>query len=223
MGLKISELQNAISLGRGVTSAAQFQVKIQFPSALKVASEPFASENMSIYCQAVGLPGTQVVTTELPVYGSPTKMPYGLVYQDLTLQFICTNSMAQRKLFEEWRRLVVDPTTNYVNYYDSYIGHIWIWKLDQLGNSVHGIYVEEVFPVAIMEQELAYQNNEWLRLTVQLSYRRWRAINDLRAAARAGNEMDPNPQPPGESENPSDPRNDPFEGTPAPKPPRFEP
>jgi hypothetical protein len=220
MALKISELQTAIDDGKGVTLASQFQVVMTLPDALTSTIAGYDSASMCIYCQAVGMPGTQIATTELPVYGPPMKMPYGLVYQDLTLQFICTNNMAQRKVFEEWRRIVVDPTSNYVNYYDTYVGEIWIWKLDQAGKFVHGVYVEEVYPVAIMEQELSYQNNEWLRMTVQMSYRRWRGIYDIIAATKAGfGSQDPNPQPPGKEPN----LEDPFRNTPAPKPPKFEP
>lgn len=220
MGLKITELQQAIDLGNGPTLASQFQVIIEFPLALRARNESFSARNMSFYCQAVTLPGTQVATTELPVYGPPIKMPYGLLYQDLSLQFICTNTMAQRKLFEEWRRLVIDPTSNYVNYYDTYIGNVYILKLNQSGNIVHQLYVEEAFPVAILEQELSTQGNDWLRVTVQLSYRRWRTEFDIAAANRAGFEgTDPNPTPPGETQNPDDI----FVGTPAPRVPRFEP
>lgn len=217
MGLKISDLQETIDIGKGVTLASQYQVQLSFPPALKITNEGFNAQTMSILCQAVGLPGTQIATTELPIYGPPIKMPYGLVYQDLTLQFMCTNTMAQRKVFEEWRRMVVDPSSNYVNYYDTYVGEVWIWKLDQEGNFVHGVYVEEVYPVAILEQELAYQNNEWLRMTVQLSYRRWRGIYDLIAAQKAqtGSTI---PEAPGKEHS-----DDVFADTPAPKVPKFEP
>jgi hypothetical protein len=220
MTLRISELQQAIEVGNGPTLSSQFQVIIEFPQALRAKSDAFNSRNMTFYCQAATLPGTQIATTELPVYGPPIKMPYGLLYQDLTLQFICTNSMAQRKLFEEWRRLVVDPTSNYVNYYDTYIGNVYILKLDQSGKIVHQLFVEEAFPVAILEQELSTQGNEWLRITVQLSYRRWRGQFDLAAANRAGFDgTDLTPSPPGEVVNPGDV----FAGTPAPKVPTFEP
>jgi hypothetical protein len=220
MPLNITKLQRAMDVGNGPTLASQFEVVFQFPQSLRVKNESFSSENMTLYCQAVTLPGTQIVTTDLPVYGPPVKMPYGLLYQDLSLQFICTNTMSQRQIFEEWRRLVVDPTSNYVNYYDTYIGNVDIRKLSQSGTIVHRILVEEAFPVAILEQELSTQGNDWLRITVQLSYRRWRSKFDIAAANRAGFDgTDPNPTPPGETQNP----NDVFAGTPAPRVPRFEP
>lgn len=218
--LKISKLQTAINDGNGPTLASQYHVVFQFPDALKLPllDDSFSSGNMSILCQAVGMPGIQVATTELPIYGPLMKMPYGLAYQDLTIQFICTNDLAQRRIFEEWRRLVVDPTTNYVNYYDRYVGNTWIWKINQKGEYEYGVLVEEVYPVSIMEQELSYQNNDWLRLTVQLSYRRWRGIHDMIAAVRSkfASEV---PGAPGEIPNPKDP----FKNTPAPTVPKFEP
>jgi hypothetical protein len=168
--MNIDKLKTAIDVGNGVTMASHFRVQFTFPESLRaVSSESFSPRNMTIYCQSATLPGTQIATSETPIYGQSVKMPYGLIYQDLTLSFICTNTMSQRYIFEEWRRIIVDPTTNYVNYYDKYVGYAFIQKLDQTGKVVHGIVCEEIYPIAIFEQELAAQNNDWLRLTVQFS------------------------------------------------------
>lgn len=216
--ISISNLKAAIEVGNGPTLASQYEALIFFPPALQAANDGFTPQNMSILCQSVSIAGVQLATTELPVYGPPVKMPYGLVFQDLNISFLCTNSMAQRRIFDEWRRIIVDPTTNFVNYYDTYIGQIFLYKLDQSGNKVHGLTYEEVFPLAIYEQELSANNNDWLRLNVSLSYRRMRTGADLRAADRigGGNTLPPSP---GQTENPDDV----FKNTPAPKVPEFKP
>ena len=217
--MKIDNLKKAIDIGNGVTMASHFAAEIVFPESLRVASnESFSPRNMTIYCQSASIPGTQIATADLALYGPPIKMPYGLIYQDLSLSFICTNSMSQRYVFEEWRRLIVDPTTNYVNYYDKYVGYAFVWKLDQSGKFVYGAVCEEIYPVAILEQELAAQNNDWLRLSVQFSYRRWRGIYDIAAARKAGFES-VIPTAPGEDINPGDV----FSKTPAPSVPKFVP
>ncbi len=127
--------------------------------------------------------------------------------------------MAQRVIFEEWRRIIVDPTSNFVNYYDTYIGEIVVQKLDAMGNVSHSILYEEAFPVAIYEQELSSTNNDWLKLSIQFSYRKWRTKLDLKAAKNAGFPSTEIPSSPGEEQNPTDI----FNKTPAPKVPTFRP
>ncbi len=217
MPISIDILKAALDLGNGPTMASQFQVIFSLPSALRTGSEGFNSTSLSILCQSATLPGTQVATTELPVYGPGVKMPYGLIYQDLNITFLCTNSMAQRKIFEEWRRIIIDPTSNYVNYYDTYVGEILVQKLNQSGQASHSVLYEEAFPIAIYEQELASTNNDWLKLSVQFSYRRWRTKLDLTAASTAGFGSVEIPEAPGEVGNPSDI----FKNTPVPKVPSF--
>lgn len=219
MSISINNLKSVIDLGNGPTMASQFQVLFKLPSALRTGNEGFTSSTLSILCQSATLAGTQISTTELSVYGPPVKMPYGLVYQDLNISFLCTNTMAQRMVFEEWRRIIVDPTSNYVNYYDTYVGHIIVQKLNQAGQIVHSVLYEEAFPVAIFEQELSSTNNDWLKLSVQFSYRRWRSRLDLNAASEAGFGSIEIPQAPGEENNP----NDLFKDIPLPKVPEFKP
>lgn len=219
MSISIKRITTAIELGNGPTMASQFRVSFAFPQALKTAHEGFKSSEISVLCQSVSLPGTQVATTELPVYGPPLKMPYGLIYQDLNVSFLCTNNMAQRKVFEEWRRIIVDPTTNYVNYYDTYVGNLIVEKLNQKGNVVHTVLFEDVFPVAIFEQELSSNNNDWLKLSIQFSYRRWRTRMDQAAAKRGGYPEGEIPETPGTEEYP----HDVFKDTKAPQVPKFQP
>lgn len=224
MAISINNLKAAVDLGWGPTMSSQFQVIFSLPSALRVGQEAFNSTTLSILCQSASLPGQQLATTELPVYGPPIKMPYGLIYQDLSLSFLCTNSMAQRQVFEEWRRIIVDPTTNYVNYYDTYVGEVVVQKLSAMGVVTYSCIFEEAYPVAILEQELSSGSNEWLKLTVVMAYRRWRSVTDLKAANRAGvggGSSLPGgiPTPPGEVKNPDDI----FDKTPVPKVPEFKP
>lgn len=185
MSMSIDNLKAAIELGYGPTMASHFQVIFTPPKALQTLNKGFAATELSILCQTVNLPGTQILTTDLPVYGPSVKMPYGSYHQDLVMSFLCTNSMAQRKIFDEWRRIIVDPTSNYVNYYDTYVGDIIVQKLDQEGRPSHSVIYEEAFPVSILEQELSSQANDWLRLTVVMAYRRWRSGADLYAAGRS--------------------------------------
>lgn len=217
--LSISDFLNAVSAGNGPTLASQFLVNFFLPDALTAVNTAYQPDALSILCQSVTVGGVQLATTEHNVYGPPVKVPHARVYQDLNVSFLCTNDMAQRILFEEWQRLAVDPTTNYVGYFDDYVGGLQVNKLNQDGEIIHTVSYEDAWPVAIFEQELSVENNTVLRLTVQFSYRRPRTVFDQAAASAAGYGETEIPVAPGEDQNP----NDIFKTTEVHKVPKFTP
>lgn len=204
MSISITNFLQAIDNGNGPALSSHFKVNFVLPSALISSASNFTPGSLSIMAQNVTIAGVQLATTELGIYGTPVKMPYGLVYQDLNVSFICTNDMAQKIIFDEWRRLIVDPTTNFVGYYDTYVGEVEVHKLDQEGNITHTVYYEEAFPLAIFEQELNSGGNEVLRLSVQMSYRRSRTIYDYNASDKANTGDSGIPPSAGEETNPND-------------------
>lgn len=230
MSISISKLKSAVDSGLGPAMSSLFSVDITLPAALGAAQEAYNSNTLSILCQSASMPGTQFATADLPVYGPPIKMPYGLIYQDLSLTFLCTNNMSQRKIFEEWRRIIVDPTSNYVNYYDTYVGKIRVKKLSPAGKISHWIDYEEAYPLAILEQEMASGNNDWLKLTVIMAYRRWRSKLDYYAADKADSSLGL-VKPPGDADDSSEGESsqenpgplDMFRETLVPKVPKFKP
>jgi hypothetical protein len=198
MGLSITYLMSAIEAGEGITLASQYLVFFNFPKILQSGLETYKANNLSIMCQSVQLGGREVASIELPVYGPPVQMPYQYMYGPLAMSFTCTANMAQRTLFERWHRYIIDPTCNYVNYYDNYIAPaVEVCKLDQNGYVQHRVFFEEVYPKAIMEQELGAANNEALRLNILFAYKRWRSPQDKAAAANLGMNSTWTPEPPG--------------------------
>jgi hypothetical protein len=215
--LSITSFKTKMDENSGPASSALYKVDFMLPRMMETSFEPFKPETLTIMCQSVTLPGRQIATSELPVYGPPVKMPYGLIYQDFTCSFICTNNMAQRQVFEKWQRSIVDPSTNYVNYYDNYIGTVLVSKLDNEGYPRYAVTYEECYPIGIIEQELSAGNNEFLRLFVQFAYRRWRTSQDTQAVSKTAGQYEI-PKPPGDADA-QDPK-DIYKGTPMPSVPK---
>lgn len=146
------------------------------------ASGIAAAFALNILNEEASLPGRQFATTDHTMYGTRVKMPYGVVYDDLTLTFICSNNMLERYYFDEWQRCVSDPTNNYFNYYDDYVSDIQIMKLRPDGTSnglpTYLMTIEEAYPIAIQTQELSYSSDSYMKLSVQFAYRRWRNVVD---------------------------------------------
>lgn len=182
----ISKIIGAVNAGNGVASPTRFKVSIAYPAA--IASNFIKNSDALVMVESVEIPGRQIATTPQMIYGVTRKMPYGVVYQDLSMTFICTNSMSQRTIFDGWHSLITDPTNNYFNYYDNYKSTIIIQKLDEQNNISYTVVVDEAYPVTVESQQLdANATDQYLRCTVQFAYRRWRTLADIQLSGTAFN------------------------------------
>lgn len=183
--MSIRKVSSIINSGRGVAAPNRYQVLVNFPSGLAGAS--ILRREIAFLAEIAELPGRQIATTPQMIYGVQRKMPYGVIYDDLNITFICTNDMLVRSVFDQWHSIITDPTNNYFNYYDTYVGNLEIQKLDEQNNTTYTILVEEVYPITITAQELnSNSQNEYLRLNISFAYRRWRTPLDSPNGAFSG-------------------------------------
>lgn len=146
------------------------------------------AEHISLLAETCSLPGRQILTTEQRIFGTVRKMPYGVLYEDFTVTFICTNSMIERTFFDLWHQLIMSSGSQYMEYYDNYVGTLIIQKVNnntskksltdkivQMGPKYKLI---EAYPVSIQAQELNYSDGDYLKLTVQFAYAKWQGTFD---------------------------------------------
>jgi len=160
---------------------------ISFSGAGKGLLSLLAMKQLSMLAQNASLPGRTISTTPHRIYGTVREMPYGVLYAPITITFICTNIMVERAFFDLWQQSIVYPKSNYMNYYNDYVGRVLVQKVDNAGWSVGSVVgeaistfiLEEAYPKVVQEQELAYgSKNEVMTLTVEFSYARWRSSLD---------------------------------------------
>jgi hypothetical protein len=153
---------------------------------IKAPLTAFAARQVSILAESVSLPGKQLMTTPHKIFGTKREMPYGVVYAPLNINFICTNSMIERTFFDVWHQFIIGPTSQYMEYYETYVGQIIIQKIanDDAAQSAVGqvmatYFLEEVYPKSISEQELSYSSgDEYLKLSIEFEYARWSCTLD---------------------------------------------
>lgn len=162
--------------------------------------------HISLLAESASIPGRQLLTTEHRIFGTVRKMPYGVLYEDFTVTFICTNSMVERLFFDLWHQMIMNSGSQYMEFYDNYVGSIIVQKLSnfvpskikvpgskpgeekeikidqntatKVGQALSTWKLLEVYPVSIQAQELNYADNDYLRLTVQFSYAKWHSIGE---------------------------------------------
>lgn len=159
---------------------------ISLTSALTIPISLLASKQLSILAESVSIPGRQFLTEEHKMFGTRRLMPYGVLYENMSITFMCTNSMIERTFFDIWHKHIIDPTSQYMKYYEDYIGTVIVQKIDNsvsplsnLTNLVSTYVLEEAYPVTIQAQDMSYSStDEYLKLTVEFSYARWRNTID---------------------------------------------
>lgn len=167
----------------GPAQACHYATVITPPNAMGGLAAIPATLALATLIEQSQLPGRMFTTTDHIMYGTRVKMPYGVAYDDLTLTFIATNNMGERWFFDTWQSIISDPSNNYFNYYDNYVSDIHIVKLRPDGPSPTGIptyvvSIEEAYPVAVQAQELSYDAESYMKLSVTFAYRRWRNLSD---------------------------------------------
>lgn len=167
----MTNIQNILRVMKsGPASPSRYAVVLQPPKGLP--SFPYQRLFFDS-AEIVDLPGRQFATTPHIMYGVPRKMPYGVMYQDLQITFLCANDMLVRQIFDEWHSVISNPFNNYFNYLSEYKGVLDIYKVDEQANQTYRIIVDEIWPVTIEAQQLDANVEGILRLQVRFAYRRW--------------------------------------------------
>lgn len=139
---------------------------------------------IGLMAESASIPGKQLATTPFTMYGTTMKMPYGTLYEDFNVTFMCSKSMVERTFFDLWTSFIHNPHNNNMNYLDTYTSSIVVVKVNDVSfledaipitalNAVSVWQLENCYPVTIAPQELSYGADDYLRLDVQFAYRKW--------------------------------------------------
>lgn len=79
---------------------------------------PDITRLLSIRCETAELPGRQLVTNDMRVYGPSYKTIHSVVYQEITLSFVETSSFVIRSFFEAWLNTIYSVGKNSLSYPD---------------------------------------------------------------------------------------------------------
>jgi len=135
---------------------------------------------INLSCSAISFPGTG----SGPLY----KIPYDKIFEPITATFYVDIEYNSRRFFIDWINSIDLPTEqkqsngNHYQFYNNYIGGMYIYQLDQNQLPSHLIYLEEMYPTAVGEIVLGYENGDQIAtFTVTFTYRNWKekSVNRL--------------------------------------------
>ena len=155
---------------------------IQRPNRYRVfISAPFGTnEQVDMLCENAQMPGQNMRTsTDDLRHGPVREIVHGTTYGPITLTFLCSSGMPEKKWFENWQTWMVErsedaPVKWQAKYYDEYVGEIKMYSLDRKDRDNYAITLYEAFPKTIMAQEFSNANqNDYQRISVEFAYHHW--------------------------------------------------
>jgi len=159
----------------GLASPNKFEVIFRaIPGAVEGAADLL---QLSLMCDQVSLAGRDVQAVLDLQYGIRRQVVYNApAYTPLSLSFLCTDNMNEKRILDVWNNRCVSVTGGYhVEYYDNYVGHLDIYVLDRSGkNRTYHMHYHEVYPKTVTAVELNHgTTNATLRVTAEIQYAFW--------------------------------------------------
>ena len=136
-----------------------------------------ATTQLSLMCDQVSLAGRDVQAVLDLQYGIRRQVVYNApAYTPLSLSFLCTDKMDEKRILDEWNNKCVSVTEGFhVEYYDKYVGHLDVYVLDRSGkNRTYHMHYHEVYPKTVTAVEMNHgTTNAAMRVTAEIQYAFW--------------------------------------------------
>ena len=166
----------------GLASPNKFEVVFtRIPIAVEGVD---ATTQLSLMCDQCSLAGRDVQASLDIQYGVRRQVVYNAPsYTPLSLSFICTDNMDEKRILDKWNNKCVSTTGNFhVAYYDDYVGHLDVYVLDRSGkHRTYHMHYHEVYPKTVTAVELNHgTTNAALRVTAEIQYAYW-STGDIHA------------------------------------------
>ena len=186
MAFNVNEMLGVINQSGGFTKASKYTVTITPPANL------YGDVNASFtyLCESASLPGVSFQTDDVKIagYGLTEKRAVAPVFTDVNLSFFCDANGAVYKFFHKWMQSVynfnMETGTNAVSssglalnalaYPADYYGRVNIEHFDDKAKSVVKWTLEEAYPIAIGDVQVAWAMSDTLTiLPVSFVFKAW--------------------------------------------------
>lgn len=135
------------------------------------------ARGLDVMCNQTELPGKTINLSETKYNGDVLKSGHSIMYAQQQFTFKVSRDMHEKNIIDAWSNMIVNPETHEVGYLEDYAVSINIFQLDSQDRIVHGIKLEDAFPV--LTNPLTLSNTEMNNvheLMAQFAYRRWSNI-----------------------------------------------
>ena len=135
--------------------------------------------NLMMRCENAELPSRTMGTVEQKFGSNPSqKFPYHSSYNDLSLTFMLSGDMSEKKFFDAWLEYVNPTSTFDFNYKDKYASPgIRIIQYDMQNEQSYAVTLIKAYPISVNQLDLDWSSEEHHKLTVVFAYDYWQSDN----------------------------------------------
>ena len=170
MAGSIAEFKSSFS--KELARPSKFDVNIPVP--LGLVPYRGTSRMLTMRCENAGLPGRTIATTSMKIYGVEEKFPYMSSYNDMSLTFIVSDDMKEKKFFDAWLNWI-NPNSSYnLKYKQDYSVALRINQYDVENQVSYSVDLIDAFPIAVNGMDLNWSSDGYHKLTVTFAYTSWR-------------------------------------------------
>ena len=175
-----NRLRSTIAERGGLATTEKFEVVFSGNGIANLDSG--VARDLQFLCENVALPTKSISAQEKFIHGVGYQMPYRQAFQELSMTFLLTQDMSQKKFFDAWQSNIIDPNTGNIGFYNDYACKILIRKHSRGSldfstsgpNAPYEITLENAWPSIVAEVQLSHGGgNEIARLPVTMQYKRW--------------------------------------------------
>ena len=128
-------------------------------------------------CESIAFPGQNIETSPDTIRLGPLRShAFGVNYGPVNAIFLCDEELSERRLFENWQRLMFESESFKVGYYRDYVSDMTIDQYNDKDEITYSMILREVFPKNITELALTTTAGELHRISVELIYHHWEPI-----------------------------------------------
>jgi len=154
----------------------KFKTIINIPQKISAAHD---AEMVSYSVQNCTIPGRRFATADTR-RGTTLmhKMPYDVMYPEVTMTFQVTKHMKERQIFDMWQDIIYNPNNNVFGYFDDYKADVKIIQLDNATDEVRIYTLYDAYPIAVSDVQLAWDAFDQIEtFTCSFVYKKWDAYN----------------------------------------------
>lgn len=167
---KLSDFVSQIKTS-GLMRTARYSVIMPYvPSESDVNKDP---RLVSMFCDQIQIPGLNYNTTANAMYGETREVPYGRLFDSLSLSFYVDNKMKVKKYFDDWQYSIQNPVTRTFNYYNYYVKPIQIEVEDVSSKTRYMVELRECYPKTVSSVQMDAASKDVMKLSVTLAYKYW--------------------------------------------------
>ena len=143
-----------------------------------ITSPTGTSEGINMMAETVSMPGQNIRTAADTLrYGPQREHAQAAMYGPISITFICTPGLPEKKYFENWQDMIINKETWEARFYKDYIGAIDIFSMDSDDNDRYVSLLYEVFPKTINAQDFgAASNDAYQTISVEFAFRWWESM-----------------------------------------------